>query len=143
MGQPRAYNGENAKQSVSGLARIDGRWWDAIEGGNLRPHLGTLLWYDCKADLVVTELEPGERTERIEGCRELCPSQSVPVGLQTKIVRFFEHRLLTCEGMDVVDLRLEAHRGGGGGRGVAGNASTRLAGGNAGFACACTWLQRV
>jgi hypothetical protein len=43
---------------------------------NSRPHLRALLRNDGEAHLVVAELEPRERTQRVEGGRELCRSQS-------------------------------------------------------------------
>jgi hypothetical protein len=37
-----------------------------------RPYLRALLRYDGEAYLLFAELHPRERTEGIEGCRELC-----------------------------------------------------------------------
>lgn len=37
-----------------------------------RPDLCALLRNDSEAYLLLAQLHPGERPERIEGCRELC-----------------------------------------------------------------------
>jgi len=38
---------------------------------NSRPHLSALLWYDSEAYLLLAELHPRQRAERIERRREL------------------------------------------------------------------------
>lgn len=42
-----------------------------VRGVYSRPYLGALLWYDGEAYLLLAELHPRERAERIERRREL------------------------------------------------------------------------
>ena len=67
-----------------------------------RPYLCALLWYDGEAYLLLAELYPCERTERVEGRSELCNMLAGIVTLRCVHI--------TCERGDVLYLGFEAHR---------------------------------
>ena len=67
-----------------------------------RPDLCSLLRYDGEAYLLLAELDPCERTERIKGRSELWNTLAEVVTLKCVHV--------TCEGGDVLYLGFEAHR---------------------------------
>jgi hypothetical protein len=80
----------------------NGRRWTHKDCIDSRPDLCALLRYDSEAYLLLAELDPYERTERVEGRSELCITLA---GIAT--LRCVH---ITCEGGNVLYLGFEAHR---------------------------------
>lgn len=78
---------------------VDEHTKDCIDS---RPDLCALLRYDSEAYLLLAELYPCERTERVEGRSELCNMLAGIVTLRCVHI--------TCERGDVLYLGFEAHR---------------------------------
>jgi hypothetical protein len=78
---------------------VDGHTEDCIDS---RPDLCALLRYDSEAYLLLAELDPCERTERVEGRSELCDKLAEIMTLRCVHI--------TCKSGDVLYLGFEAHR---------------------------------